>query len=294
MQALLPRLRVGQKAPLGKFHVDAQKNTSSATNALLKDDLVITEEGKMGLGTSTPSTRVDLLNTENKDTALGLGKTSQTAAEADAGAIRYDANNGIEYSNETDWIKIAGESTQKTIVATTKDTWGSSAANAFCYNGGFNSTQSTLPNRAPCYIRLWTSKYSNTTAGGTLNAETGQFTANRDGIFTATFTFALQAAPLAASTDNANQVEAIWRHIRDNTEINSVKWANTYSSNSNGNILLGSCCTANFDMQKNDIIRPEIWMDVSNGANSNQTANQRRQFDVSNNGSYNNLTIIEN
>ena len=285
---------INTAAPLTKFHIDGQKNTTSNTTALTKDDFFVTSNGSIGIGVSEPKVRLDLRNLENTDGIIAIGNSTQTAAEAKPGALRYFTNNELQYSNGTEWVTVANSSTTKTVVAATKDTWGSTAENVFCYGGGFNSNQSLIPNRAPCYIRLWSVKHDNNAGGGAFNNTTGQFSASRAGVFTATFTFALNAANVNANPSDANQVEAIWRHLRNGIEINSVKCANTYASNSTGNVRLGSSCTASFDMQPNDVIRPEIWIDVSPTSGATQAASSKRQFDISNSGAYNNLTIIEN
>ena len=286
---------INTATPAAFFHIDGQKNSSTTNNNDIKDDVFVTTDGNLGLGVLSPKTKVDLRNSQNNDNILGLGTTSQTAIQAGSGALRYDNTNGIQYSNGTDWVTVTDNSVAKTVVAATKSTWSTTTAgDVYCYNGGYNANQSLIPNRAPCYIRQWTTKYDNAAGGGTFNATTGQFTATRASVFTATFTFALQAAAVSSLTENANQVEAIWRHIRGNTEINSVKCANTYASNSSGNVRLGSSCTANFDLEVGDIIRPELWIDVSAGTGATQSNANKRQFDISNNGAYNNLTIIEN
>lgn len=284
---------INTNTPLGVFHVDPKKNSASNNSDLLKDDVIIDNEGKLGLGNSQPISRVDLRTNENNERIIAIGNTNQSASIAGKGAIKY-TNSTLQYSNGTNWINLATAPQIKTVVAGTKDTWGSNANNLYCYSGGFDTNQSSIPNRAPCYIRLWSIKYINSENGGTFNAETGQFTAKRNGVFTASFTFTLSSNKIEASSGNANQVEAIWRHLRNGTEINSVKCANTYSSNSTSNVKIGSSCTANFDMQPNDVIRPELWIDVSSGSGNNQDNNQRRVFDISNNGAYNNLTIVEN
>ena len=287
-------LGINTSNPLTKVHLDGSNNTTSTANSVTKDDVFITNTGKIGAGVANPITRIDLRNSENTNNIIGIGSTTQSAADVGPGTVRYTPTNGLEYSNGINWITVTSITTPKTIIAATKNTWANNTDNVYCYDGGFNGNQSLIPNRAPCYIRLWTNKYDNLAGGGTFNATTGQFTASRNAIFTATFTFALEPNTIGALSENTNQVEAIWRHVRNNIEINSVKCVNTYSSNSTGNLRLDSSCTANFDMQIGDIIRPELWIDVSTGTGASQPDNSKRRFDISNNGAYNNLTIVEN
>lgn len=89
---------IGTKNPEKPLHVDARKNNPqvpSSDAAYYYDDVVISEKGYLGIGTKDPVTRVDV-RSKDDDNAIAFGNTSQTAANAGPGAIRYNGNN-IEY-----------------------------------------------------------------------------------------------------------------------------------------------------------------------------------------------------
>lgn len=300
------QLGIGTETPQGILHIDPQSNTpnSSATETQMADDFIITSDGEMGLGTLTPSVKVDLRN--NGNGALGLGNTNLTASQAGKGAMRYN-NNLIQYSNGQHWIDLAPSTKTRSVIIATKTTQSVyiNAGGGFTAAGGcINCTVNGVPHRNPAYITNWTTKYSNSSEGGTFNASTGVFTANRAGTFTATFTFALASGKVRAwngSGDavDSNQVEAIWRIFDTNgtTEINSIKCANTFPSDSRlnnndaGNVMVGSNCTGTVYLQAGQSIRPSLWVDLAPDGQG------LKPFDLTTIGGssiYNNLTIIEN
>jgi len=283
--------------PLGIFHVDGKKNTaaSSPTDAQLSDDFIINAStGTIGIGVLLPKTKLDLRNGMNTDNAIGIGNTTLTAAQAEKGALRYNGTI-LQYSNGTEWVNITPVPAIKTVVAATKTTQP-----VYCYAAGGVSVgnYNGIPHRTPCYITDWNQKYNNSTVGGTFAPSSGVFTANRNGVFTATFTFALASGKVRAFSADANQVEAIWR-LRDSlgNELNSVKCANNYPSDSRstdtgrGSVPVGSSCTASFYMTAGQTIRPEVWIDLDPDLAAS------KNFNVTAGSSgvsyYNNLTITE-
>lgn len=58
------QIGINTETPLTIFHVDAAKDNSvSPTAAQILNDVAITADGNMGIGTLTPSTKVDIANT---------------------------------------------------------------------------------------------------------------------------------------------------------------------------------------------------------------------------------------
>lgn len=88
---LKSQVGINTSFPAQALHVDGQKdNTSvSPTNNEFANDVVFTTTGKIGVGVLNPVTRLDTRSTVNTDNSIGIGKTTQTAAEAEAGAMRY-------------------------------------------------------------------------------------------------------------------------------------------------------------------------------------------------------------
>lgn len=75
---------------------------TGSSNAGMK----ITEAGNVGIGTATPTTPLQV------NGAVRVGASSQTAAAAGAGAIRYNTTSGqLEYSNGTAWNLVTPPTT---------------------------------------------------------------------------------------------------------------------------------------------------------------------------------------
>lgn len=295
------RVGINTEKPHGIFHIDSKKNTPEtvATLSQLSDDFIVKETtGDIGVGTNAPKVKLDIRN-NSVNNALGIGDTNLSAIEAEKGAIRYNGTS-LQYSNGTHWVNLLTESPEKTVVIATKtnnDTYAYEPGGHSCTN----CNVAGAPHRTSAYLTNWTQKYNSTTDGGSFNASTGVFTANRAGTFTATFTFALADGMIRARNGSANpldtnQIEAIWRvYNANNIEMNSVKCANTFPSDSrqnsgdSGNAKAGSNCTAIFYLQAGQMIRPALWIDLNPGG--------PKLFDLTLSGSnsiYNNLTIVEN
>ena len=86
---MLPaQVGINTKSPLGVWHIDPKANTTSPTVGI-EDDIVITSDGNVGIGTSTPSNKLSIV-TAGANTGLylpngaSLGKvlTSDTQGNA--------------------------------------------------------------------------------------------------------------------------------------------------------------------------------------------------------------------
>ncbi|WP_426476760.1 hypothetical protein ACP3T3_15715 [Chryseobacterium sp. CBSDS_008] len=275
--------------PQGILHIDGQKDNPSSgstfTPAQQSNDIIVSSSGKVGVGTLNPAVKVDARNSGNG--AIGFGASTLTAVVADEGAVRY--NSGVEYSNGNEWLPLltAQPVSNKVIVIAAKTT-----NNVKLATPSTPTITAGLQNRASNYLVDW-SKTFESNSGTSFNAATGIFTAPRNGMYVATFTTDL--APLAinytADPLNPIQIEAIWQ-LYDNTTglaatniVNTVKCANTMSSNSVGNIDAGSNCTASFYMTAGQRLMPYIWFNLNNSNVAN--------FSLNNTGGYNNLTIAE-
>lgn len=114
---------INTENPLGVFHIDPQKNTTSTTVGV-NDDILITNTGNVGIGTATPPNKLSVIST-GADTGLYLpnGASSGKVLTSDvngngvwvSGAVQYQT---MVYSNGGDvffsgaifpnFIKIGG------------------------------------------------------------------------------------------------------------------------------------------------------------------------------------------
>lgn len=288
-QCAFSQIGINTPNPQGILHIDGQKDNpvsgSTFTPAQQANDILVNSAGKIGVGTLNPAVKVDARNSGNG--AIGFGTSTLTAVSADEGAVRY--NSGVEYSNGNEWLPLltAQPASNKVIVIAAKTT-----NNVKLATPSTPTVTAGLQNRASNYLVDW-SKTFESNSGTTFNAGTGIFTAPRNGIYVATFTTDLAPMAINYTTDPLNpiQIEAIWQ-LYDNTAgltaaniVNTVKCANTMSSNSVGNIDAGSNCTASFYMTAGQRLMPYIWFNLNNSNVAN--------FSLNNTGGYNNLTIAE-
>lgn len=88
---------INTENPLGTFHIDPQKNTTSTTVGV-NDDILITNTGNVGIGTATPPNKLSVIST-GADTGLYLpnGASSGKVLTSDyqgngiwvSGAVQY-------------------------------------------------------------------------------------------------------------------------------------------------------------------------------------------------------------
>lgn len=71
------------------------------------------------MGIANPVTKVDLRGAGNSANSVGIGQTTQTAADAGAGALRYSPFNGgrIQFSEGTVWSNLQADPRKVSVVA---------------------------------------------------------------------------------------------------------------------------------------------------------------------------------
>ncbi|SHF53787.1 hypothetical protein [Dysgonomonas macrotermitis] len=142
------------------------------TNSDNTETFQVRNDGYIGIGVPNPLVKLDLRSASlAAENALGIGYTSQTAANAGAGAIRYnDTEQTLEYSDGTDWLRLQANPDRAMVIAQ-----NSSGQTAYPASGTALVTN----------IVNWTSIYDRTNS---FNASTGYFTAPRDGIYSISVT----------------------------------------------------------------------------------------------------------
>ncbi|MCZ4245930.1 hypothetical protein [Pedobacter punctiformis] len=291
---------MAQTAGIGTRTPAATNNTEVVTTA---GNIIIDNTGKMGVLVANPLVALDFRSGTNQSVAIGM--TNQTAAQAGAGALRYNPTPAIgvkgylEYSDGTKWIGYFPYGKPHIVVMAEKTT-----QDVYIFEPGAIPTigpqTNGMPQRTSAYLTNWTEKLDSDsgTPTNTFDPSTGEFIAPRDGVYFATFTFALQANYIKSwLATNANQTEAIWE-VRDasGTIKQRVKTSNGYPSDtgsayntSGGTLISGSVCTVSVFMVKGDKLRPFSWISLAD--NEFNYAASSRPFDTT--GGYNVLTIVE-
>lgn len=179
------------------LHIDAGKdNATAVTSSQELNDVIVTADGKMGIGTLEPVTKVDLRSADQKG-IVGLGATAQTAASAGAGALRYDTSTkALQYSDGVAWHTIPDKAPPKALVMANK-----------------SISQVISQNSDSQYIKEWVKVVD---TEGNFDASTGIFTATRDGFYIVSFSMTLASADIA----NNSVVETI---IESNNSVNNIR-----------------------------------------------------------------------
>lgn len=246
--------------PFHLFHIDGAKdNNLVPTEQQILNDVVITSEGNVGVGTLTPKTKVDVRSSDQKG-IIGLGTSIQTAVEAGAGAIRYKAGNIVQYSDGAKWHDLPMSLPPKTLILANK------------------SSNQSFTNNSTTAVKEWTiikDSQSN------FNAASGVFTAARDGFYMVSFNILLANENIARNS----RIETI---IESNTSLNNIqtyKNVNSYPAwdVSTVNNIVGGNCNAIFKLSAGNTIQFKVYHNLGSS----------RNIDTGNNGTNNSVSIYE-
>ena len=266
-------------------------NSANAVEVNTTEKFIIDKTGKIGAGVATPKVAVDLRNGANGSMAIGM--TNQTAAEAGAGAVRYNPNPAIgvqgyvEYSDGSVWVPILPYGKPRIVVMAEKTNNNCTVFETGLWPIG-NYTDG-IPGRSSTYLTSWTEKLDSDSGQPRTNFDpaTGEFIAPRAGVYFATFTFALASSQVNTNTGQ-NQTEAIWE-VRNasNVVTQRVKTNNGYpqdTGNSPNAVIVGSACTVSVYLNAGEKLRPFVWINVAWDTDKRLLLNT---------GGYNVLTIVE-
>ncbi|NDW08167.1 hypothetical protein [Dysgonomonas sp. 520] len=89
--ALKAQVGVNTESPQGVFHIDAARNTSGNTN--VADDVVVDAQGRVGIGTNAPQTKVDI-----RSSTQGGGFRLQDGSQGNNMILTSDANGNGRWS----------------------------------------------------------------------------------------------------------------------------------------------------------------------------------------------------
>lgn len=248
--------------PLQPLQIDAAKDNGATPDAAkLSNDVVVTSEGRLGIGVLNPITKVDLRSADNKG-IIGLGTNTQTPSAAGAGAIRYNTSGFLEYSDGVNWIALPLTPPAKALV-----------------NANKSSAQS-ISNASSTFINGWTETVdSGTGADGDFDPANGIFTAPRDGFYLVSFSITLATGNIPKNTFIETAIES--NQNTDNIPI--FKTVNSYPAFQAGavsNYISGNC-NAIFNLKKDDTIKFSVKHNIGSSRNT------------LNDGKLNNLSISE-
>ncbi|WP_312766662.1 hypothetical protein [Epilithonimonas sp.] len=284
------QMGVGTLSPANSVEIKTNATTTSK-------NVIIDNTGRLGVLVAAPRVAIDL-RSGGTNGSVAIGYTDQSAAVAGKGALRYVNSPAIgvlgylEYSDGSNWISfypygkprivvMARKATQDTDVFESTDPVGS---------GTELGPKAGLVQRRSSYLTNWSEVLDSDSGvnANNFNPVTGEFIAPRDGVYFATFTFALQNTTVETNTNK--QTEAIWQ-VKDGTTnviIQRVKTENGYSSDSgSGTLPVGSACTVSVYLKKGDKLRPFTWVTLQFNDST------LSKFNVTNSGEYNALTIVE-
>lgn len=165
------RTGVQTRNPHGALHIDGKmdnpKGVGVPNNTAASNDIIITDEGKVGVGTLTPNAAMDL-RSANNDNAFGLGTTSLSASVAEAGALRYEVvNKRLEFSDGVRWSSSYIAPNKVAVVAQIVD-------------------NRSIPGNSFTTLNNWQEDSDITNS---FNASTGVFTAPRTGYYSFFLTY---------------------------------------------------------------------------------------------------------
>lgn len=245
--------------PVHPLHIDAGKDNGAIPDATkLSNDVVVTSGGRLGVGVLNPVTKVDVRSADNEG-IIGIGTNTQTAAEAGAGALRYNTGGFLDYSDGEQWISLPLAPPTKALV-----------------NANKSSAQS-ISSSVSTFISGWTETVDlGTVAGGDFDPANGIFKAPRDGFYLVSFSITLASGNIPKNTFIETAIES-----NQNTEnIPVFKTVNSYPAFQAGSVsnYISGNCNAIFNLKKDDTIKFSIKHNIGSARN---TLNDARLNNVS-------------
>ena len=269
----IAQVGINTKNPLSKFHVDGNKDNPNTgiPNAIQEsNDFVITNTGRIGVGTINPGVRLDMRSNTSGNNALGIDYTPMSASMAGAGALRYlDTSGGrIEVSDGTNWTDLYATPTKSFVIARIS---AANSSRVFTYNTATNVTG-------------WEKTYDPTAS---FNATTGVFTAPRNGIYTVCFSYDfLQGIILATGSIEAQIIK-----MKNGISTGEVRCLRTFGL-STRDAQAGGNCTTSIPLEEKETLQVRLLQKIDNTTSGGRGL---RSTTTVTNGffGFNNLTIVE-
>jgi|UPI000648BDD8 hypothetical protein len=174
--------------PVHPLQIDAAKDNGTTPDATkLSNDVIMTSDGKLGVGLLNPVTKVDVRSPDNKG-LIGVGTNTQTPAAAGAGAIRYNGGGFLDYSDGEQWIALPLTAPTKALV------------NAYIDTGV------SVPSGTSTIIKGWKEAFD---AGNDFDTTNSIFTAPRDGFYLVSFSVTLTSNSIARNSYIETAIESV-------------------------------------------------------------------------------------
>ncbi|EJL75669.1 hypothetical protein [Chryseobacterium populi] len=260
LNTLQAQVGIYTKDPLQPLHIDSGKdNASTPTASQVLNDVVVTSDGRLGVGLLNPVTKVDIRSADQKG-IIGLGTSTQTPAAAGPGAIRYSTGNIIQYSDGAGWHNLPMTLPPKALILANK-----------------SSTQS-FANNATTAVSGWSVL---TDSQSDFNATTGTFTARRAGFYIVSFNISLADANIAQNS----RIETIIESNVATNNIQTYRSVNSYPAwdVSTVNNIVGGNCTAIFNLSAGNTVQFKVYHNFGGS----------RNIDTGNSGTNNSISIYE-
>ncbi|MEY8758443.1 hypothetical protein [Chryseobacterium tongliaoense] len=261
---IIAQIGINTGNPLGKFHVDGGKdnpNTGAPNSTQASNDVVVTNDGFVGVGVLNPVVKLDL-RSGGLQNAIGLGTTTMSASAAGAGAVRYESGSAkIQVSDGNIWEAAIVLPTKAVVVARM------TTAFSVAYNSDVNITG-------------WDEVRD---LSNSFDATTGIFTAPRDGVYTFLMTYNFVSGSVANSSEVTSQ---FYSPSAGSILARSFK---TFAR-ANEDAQVGGSATITLRLTANQTVRPQLRQNIT-GSGSRAL---RMNSDWTNpDAGFNNLTIIE-
>lgn len=265
------RTGVNTRNPQGVLHVDGKGDnykTGVPTEEQAANDVVVTEQGLVGVGILQPTVKLDLRSVKDHN-ALGLGTTTMSAAEAQAGAVRYEATQKkIQTSDGVVW--------ETTIVPPVKAVVIARMGQSF-----------SVARQSEVVISGWDEIRD---MSNSFTPSTGVFAVPRDGVYTFLLTYNF----LGGDVVQGSRVEVQFVNQSNTVLARSYKTFGKSHYGTNGartlSTQVGGAANITLQLAAGTEVRARIWQNI--------TPSGSRGLRVSSdyadpNGGFNNLTIIE-
>lgn len=225
---------INTNTPTAALDIFSQGDSNLTENIRISNSsnvnlLTLLNNGYLGLGTTSPSVRLDLRGGAGSNNIIGIGNTNLTASVAEGGAIKYVTDTKeLHYSDGTQWLILEADMVRDCVIA----------ANS--------NNMMICPNNTTTQLGNWDVKYD---SAKTFDAATGVFTAPKTGLYTATFSVHTAITTVKAGS----YIEGQW--IASNGK--TIKCTNSFPLA--GNFMVPMICSGTLFLNEGDTLYPQVF-----------------------------------